>query len=123
MKLEDILSGFSNDTKRLNPDLFATKDQAVYPSQGAVTEPPVPDRPMGKKNGKGIYPGRCAIRVHSVRSRLIDPDNLCAKYFVDALRYAGIIADDTAQEIEYTITQRKARKTEEEHTTIEIIPL
>ena len=123
MKLEDILTNFSHDTKRLNPQLFDSASDAIHPPYGAVTQSPVQDRPMGPAEGEAVYTGRVSIRVNSVRSRLIDPDNLCPKYFIDALRYAGIIADDTAEKVEYTISQRKKAKLEEEHTTIEIIPI
>lgn len=58
-------------------------------------------------------PTRYAVSIISHRSRLCDPDNLCAKYFVDGLRYAQIIVDDTAAIVDYRIRQQKAAKGEE----------
>jgi hypothetical protein len=63
---------------------------------------------------------RISVRVESIRKRLIDPDNLCAKWFVDCLRYCGVLRDDTASDIEFTITQRKAQKGEQERTELTI---
>lgn len=113
----------SDATRRLNPEHFPATDRAVCPSQGAQPKPHLGHGVEKPRKGKALYPGRCQIRITSVRSRLCDPDNLCGKYFVDALRYAGIIPDDRAQDIEYTIRQRKRGRLEEEHTEIEVIPL
>ena len=63
---------------------------------------------------------RVLVRITSHRERLIDPDNLCPKYFIDCLRYAGIIADDSAAHIELSVSQRKCAKGQEE-TVIEIL--
>ena len=54
---------------------------------------------------------------------MLDPDNLCPKYFVDGLRYAGIIPDDTARDIVLHISQEKVDKKEEERTEITIVEL
>src|SRR5262245_9440283 len=40
-------------------------------------------------------PKRYRVRVTSFRRRLFDEDNLCAKFHVDALRYFGLIPDDS----------------------------
>jgi hypothetical protein len=65
---------------------------------------------------------RYLVRIDSRRKRLIDPDNLCAKYMLDAIKYAGCIPDDRPQDIQFQIGQTKV-ETEEECTVIEIIPL
>src|SRR5262245_39003348 len=66
---------------------------------------------------KETNPTRRRIRIVSYRKRLIDPDNLCPKYFIDALRYEGIIDDDSAKHIILEVTQEKSKR---EFTSIEI---
>lgn len=68
-------------------------------------------------------PGVLLVRVTSVRKRLIDEDNLCEKYHIDCLRYAGLIPDDSPDKVRIQTTQRKALKEEEERVIIEILPL
>ncbi len=70
--------------------------------------------------------GRLHIRFISVRQRQCDPDNLAVKWLLDALRYAGIIRDDSPDKISLEVTQRRCRRrydkepAEKEHTVIEI---
>lgn len=64
---------------------------------------------------------RCRIlRITSYRTRLLDTDNLCPKYFVDALRYAGTIRDDSTKHIDLQVRQEKVKHRKEEKTVIEI---
>jgi hypothetical protein len=63
---------------------------------------------------------RVLVRVTSVRKRLIDEDNLCEKFHVDACRYAGLLHADSPGETKIEVCQRKAEKDEAEHTIIEI---
>ena len=63
---------------------------------------------------------RRRIRITSKRCRLLDPDNLCVKYIIDALRYTKVIKDDTTKEIEVFIKQEKVKTRKEEKTVIEI---
>jgi len=65
--------------------------------------------------------GRVLVRFTSVRKRLLDEDNLCAKFHCDLLRYAGLISGDEPGKTSIKTTQRKAGKGEAEHTAIEII--
>jgi len=76
--------------------------------------------PLAKAKGKEGDTGRFRVRVTSFRRRLTDQDNLAPKFFIDCLRYAGVIPDDSPQAIDYTITQVKVRKKEEERTEIEV---
>lgn len=87
---------------------------------GAEPQQAVRDEPVGAKEGKGGNPGRVSVRVTSYRRRLIDPDNLCPKYFVDACRYSRLINDDSAAHIEFTAAQIKVATKDEERTEIEI---
>lgn len=80
----------------------------------------IPHEPLAAAKGKTENPTRYAVRVVSLRKRLIDPDNLCPKYFIDALRYAGAIPDDSAKFIEIQTTQRKVNASDEERTEITV---
>lgn len=79
---------------------------------------PIPERPVqdesveatGRKKGD---PARFLVRVTSRRVRLIDPDNLCAKYFIDCARYAGLIPGDAANQIQVQVDQTKVDKADE----------
>lgn len=64
---------------------------------------------------------RYVIRIVSVRTRLLDMDNLAEKYCVDFLRYCGAIPTDAPSTTEITCTQRKAGKEESEHTEIVVL--
>jgi hypothetical protein len=64
--------------------------------------------------------GRIKVCITSFRRRLIDPDNFAAKYFIDALRYAGAIPDDREEDIIIETRQIQACKKENECTVIEI---
>lgn len=65
---------------------------------------------------------RChKVFVVSRRIRLIDPDNLCAKYHIDGLRYCGAIKDDTAKHITLSVSQEKVKTKAEECTVISIV--
>lgn len=87
--------------------------------QSPQPQPAVRHEPLAESEGAGKGARRIGVRVISYRSRLLDPDNLCAKSLVDGLRYAGLIPGDRPQDIELTVTQAKCRK-EEERTEIEL---
>jgi hypothetical protein len=87
--------------------------------QDTVTQRLVCDEPLGQDTGKEKGPERIVLRVTSLRSRLIDPDNLCAKYLVDAARYLRLIKDDSAAHIEFQIVQQKVPKADQK-TILEI---
>ena len=79
----------------------------------------VRDESVAASSRKAGDTGRVRVRVISFRARLCDPDNLCPKYFVDCLRYAGLIADDTPEHITIEVAQVKCRR-KEERTEIEL---
>lgn len=76
--------------------------------------------PLATNEGEKGHPSRVSLIVVSYRRRLIDTDNLCAKFFVDACRYAGFIKDDRAEDIEFSIRQEKVASKELERTEITI---
>lgn len=85
----------------------------------AKSQRAVRNEPLATTQGEAKGASRVHVRVTSFRSRLIDPDNIAAKYLVDCCRYAGLIVDDTAAQIEYSCCQIKCKK-EEEKTVITI---
>lgn len=65
--------------------------------------------------GKVFY-----VRVESVRERLLDEDNLCEKFIVDLLRYAGVIPNDNPSQTHVEVRQRKTDPGEGEKITVEV---
>ena len=58
-----------------------------------------------------------SILIHSYRHRLCDPDGISGKWWIDAIVKAGILANDTTEEIkEVRFKQTKIKKTEAEKT-------
>lgn len=58
--------------------------------------------------------GRARVVIESRRARICDADNLYCKAILDAIRYAGLIADDSPEHIELTVRQTKVKKKDEE---------
>ena len=105
---------------RRNPSLAK-----VNPAFGDPVRVSQPER----NSGHGIHgavpgaeknPRRFRIRIIVFRNRLIDPDNSqFSKYWIDCLRYAGAIPDDTAAFVE-EVTNRQIFTAGPEKTMIEI---
>ena len=91
------------------------------PPQSPKPERPFLSQSVGQEKGKAGDTKSVHVRVTSYRRRTIDPDNLCPKYFIDCLRYAEIIKDDTAAHITLTVGQEKVASKSDERTEIEII--
>ena len=89
--------------------------------QGAGAEPKstVRDEPLEPKETQGENIPRRVVSIVSFRCRLLDPDNLCPKYFIDALRHAKVIEDDTPDKVEIVMRQEKVTRRSEERTEIE----
>lgn len=77
------------------------------------TQLPSRDGALAKAKGKGSNSGKCAVSIVSYRARATDPDALVGKYFLDALRYAGLLFDDRPEDITYEISQKACAKKEE----------
>jgi hypothetical protein len=92
-------------------------------ASGSVPEQAVRHDSLGPKQRKKADPKRYKVCIVSYRKRLIDPDNLCPKYFIDALRYCGVIQDDTAKHIAVEISQEKVAGSFDVRTEITVIPL
>lgn len=119
------------DVSKLTPKMQQQVAEQLYGSKPTdrrkvprpVAEQAVCDVPTIAPRGEAAYPGRVLIRITSVRKRLIDPDNLVPKYFVDCCKYAGLVRGDSASEVEILTTQRLPAQGEEEHTLIDISPI
>lgn len=87
-----------------------------------LTQPPLFNEPLSEVEGKEGDSSRLLVLIESCRTKLLDTDNLYggAKFYCDFLRYAGVIPEDTEDQIELKVTQRKVRKGEEEKTIIEV---
>lgn len=81
---------------------------------------PVQDGTVGKDAGEEENPSKIHVRVRSFSVRLTDPDNLCPKYFIDCLRYAGLIPDDNPEVITLEVSQEKVSHKKDERAEIEI---
>ena len=77
-------------------------------SQPAVRHEPVAASPREARDAS-----RVRVCVVSFRARLCDPDNLCPKYFIDCLRYAGLIADDAPECITLEVQQVRCARHEQ----------
>ena len=82
-------------------------------ASGAEPEPVVRDEPVAAPAREARHPSRVRVCVVSFRARLCDPDNLCPKYFIDCLRYAGLIADDAPDCITLEVRQVRCRRAEQ----------
>lgn len=121
--MSNPFANWSADDVRRHNERLERKSLEKYENhsetQGAEPQRIVCDEPLATVQGEKSDSSRVHVRVVSRRVRLIDPDNLCPKYFIDCLRYAEIIQDDTAEKITLEVSQEKVSKGDEE-TIIEI---
>ena len=103
------------------PEQLRDYENRHIPSR-AVPEPAVCDEPVAAEKGKAENPTRRLVSIKSFRCQLLDPDNPCPKYFIDALRYAGAILNDRDQDITLQVSQVKVPNRKQERTEIEITP-
>lgn len=121
-----ITGSTTTQKNHANLDCSAKKDNGTHKAShrrrtsGAKPEQNVWDESLAKKAREKVYPGRISVIITSHRKRLLDQDNLCVKYFLDCLRYAGVIPDDNPQAIDLQIRQIKVSKGEKEFTRIEV---
>lgn len=96
-----------------------TQDKHTGEIQAPQPECIVWHEPLAEDKGEESGTGRIRVRITSRRNRLLDPDNLCPKYFIDALRYCGALPDDREADIDLSCRQEKVPRKEEE-TLIEV---
>ena len=108
-----------------NPGFRKRNPHLVNPPPGSPVRVPQHERhpghePLGQAQGTPESAGRFRIRITVHRNRLIDPDNAqFPKYWVDCLRYAGAIPQDTAAVVEEVVC-KQALTHGQERTVIEL---
>jgi len=92
--------------------------------QNTVPEPVVRKPAKIENEGKERSPvgPRLRVTITSYRCRLLDADNLCPKFLIDALRYKHLIPDDSPEHIVLEVRQQKVAHKPEEGTVVEIAP-
>ena len=94
------------------------RPEIAKPEQSAGT--PLAKAPQDQEG----YSGRCICRFTQYRVRTLDPDNAVVKYHIDALRYAGVLREDTRKEVKLEIMPEiKVAHYYEERLEIDIIPI
>lgn len=68
----------------------------------------------------GFDPTKRLVRFTSHRLRLLDERNLKDKYFTDALRYAGILFNDSPEWAKIEVSQVQVKTKADERTEITI---
>lgn len=116
MTRDEILKRWPNASE----SFIARNLDAGSERTAAVPQPPVRHEPLGSPQAQAAYSGRIGVRIVSRRCRLLDPDNPCPKFHIDALRYLGLIRDDRPQDIALTVEQEKVGTKAEECTIIEL---
>lgn len=115
------MSGWT--TEKLNEYLNRRKDA---PNQAPVSRPkseqPARPEPLGSDEGKGPGENRTIVRILSLRTSLLDEDNLAGgcKYITDALRYSGVLRGDDPLQTALRWEQEKVPHKAQEETVIEI---
>lgn len=85
-----------------------------------VVERRHPDEPLAPDCAQESDSAQYFVRVVSYRVRLLDEDNLCEKFHIDALRYSLLLPSDAPSRCRIITTQEKVRTKAEEKTVITI---
>jgi|SRR6185369_610383 len=112
--------GASKSTLARNVERINEGHRSVCEASRSESERPFCDESLATQKGEAGNAKRLRVSIISYRRRLIDPDNLCPKYFVDCCRYAQIIPNDRAQDIALEVSQVKVLEREQEGTVIKI---
>lgn len=110
-----LLPNASESTIRRNLD-----SGSAHPVQNPQPKPPVLDEPARADAGQESRPTRVKVRIISYRCRLLDIDNLAggSKFLIDAIRYQGLIRDDSPDAIELSVSQIRVSKRDLEETVV-----
>lgn len=107
----------SESVRRLNPELFGDPGgEAPSPILEPGPLSPLAHHPPTQ----GQHPKKRLVRITCFRVRKQDPDNGIYKWHVDAIRKAGLIENDTDDDIELQTAQVKVKTKAEERTEIQI---
>lgn len=91
-----------------------------HPIITPVLEPNTGAGTLGKGKTQKGNPRKFLVRVKDFRHRLLDEDNLCEKYHVDCLRYAGLLPSDAPGQAKIEVSQEKIGREERPRIEIEI---
>lgn len=119
MSYGEVQTGFRDKGTELHGTGPNQQDDATAPVHSELERRAL-DGTMGTAEVERDYSGDFLVRVTSVRRRLLDDDNLCEKYLVDALRYSGLLPGDSPRTTRIETGQRQAKEGEDEHTLVEI---
>ena len=111
------------DEAQLNEYLHRGKDaDHQAPVSDAKPEQSARPEPLGTDQGEGPRKGRTIVRIISLRTSLLDEDNLAggSKYLTDALRYAGLLKSDDPLSTSLGWRQEKVPHKDQEETIIQI---
>jgi len=116
-ELQRLFPNASLSCFKLNSD-----PEAVGGLQNTVPEPVIRKSAQIKNEGKerSTVGPRFCVTITSYRCRLLDADNLCPKFLIDALRYKGLIPDDSPDHIILEVRQQKVDSKAKEGTLVEI---
>lgn len=93
------------------------------PSPSSKPKQDFPMAAMVAHAREALYPARVSVCITSYRRRLLDPDNLIPKWFLDSCRHSQLIRGDSPEDITLQVTQQKVKKKEDERTEITITPI
>ena len=97
--------------------------QAENTGKIAKLESNIGNEPLATKEVQRSTSTRFRVCVRTRRKRLLDEDNICEKFAIDALRYCGAIPDDNPERTRIEVTQTKCGKGESEEILIEVFEL
>ena len=105
---------------QLAAKLYEAKNRRPLPHAKPECNASEPLERAAARKEKGV--GRVGLRFVGYRVRLLDPDGFAGstKHFIDGLRAAGIIRDDTTEHITLETSQVRVATFAEERTEIEI---
>ncbi len=116
IKLDELLENTSASFRKLNAGILHDRGE----TPGPVVERDPRHGALAAPKAQASSAGKFFIRVVSYRRRLLDEDNLAEKYFVDCLRYSGLIPGDSPDRCRIVTTQEKVGSKEEERTEITV---
>ena len=102
---------------------IARNNQAGGVASSPVAQPRNVDEPLAEDEGKAVDQVRRLVRVTLCRRRLLDDDNPYPKHFIDAIKEAGLIVDDSPRWCKIEVVQRLVYFAQGECTVIEITPI
>lgn len=88
----------------------------------ANAQPDIGHEPLATPEAKEANPSRVRVSIKAFRAHDADADALVPKWFIDCLRYAGIIKNDTRRDIILEVEECLCSK-QDERTEIEVTPI